>query len=330
MFFVEPAVEPPISSALDPFSATFQENNVLFKNHTARAASIFMLCLVLAACGSSSDGLATLTSSNAQLAASDVSGTVDFLGGIESLVDDYDGMIEQQGELQITENCTAGFFTVDIQDGGTPGVTDTGDTFRIDFNNCTIENEDGTLTLNGGMLFSAEEISGSLDSAFTRRIRVDFIGLTVNAGVIAMVLNGDVTHDLSSTDGVVLNSVISGSNLAAFAQVAFVGWSGTLSNYSLERMYDTSDDSFSVSIDATYDSSRLGGAVHFETTAPFTGNGDENPSAGTMVVTGAEGATLTLVAIDSVNVTLYLDVDADGEDDVTIETDWDTLDGQDS
>ena len=49
-----------------------------------------------------------------------------------------------------------------------------------------------------------------------------------------------------------------------------------------------------------------------------------------MVVTGAEGATLTLVAIDSVNVTLYLDVDADGEDDVTIETDWDTLDGQDS
>ena len=53
------------------------------------------------------------------------------------------------------------------------------------------------------------------------------------------------------------------------------------------------------------------------------------PPHHTMVITGARGATLTFVAIDDENVTLYLDVDADGEDDVTIQTDWDTLNGDD-
>jgi len=311
-------------------SATTKEFNVLFKSQPARAASVFTLCFVLAACGSGrGDGLAALTTSNAQLAAGDVTGTVDFLGSIESLVEDYDGMIEQQSELNLDQICTSGSYTVTIQDGGTPGVTDTGDSFRIDFDNCTIQEEgQDPFTMNGAMLFTAQEVTGSLEGAFTRRVRVDFIALSVDAGFVSMLLNGDVTHDLSSTDGVALTSVISGSSLSAFAQVAVIGWSGTLSNYTLTREYDMESEGYSVTIDATYDSSRLGGAVDFETTVAFTGTGEGAPSAGTMIVTGAEDATITLLVLDGENVQLLLDVDGDGDTDATINTDWDTINNE--
>jgi hypothetical protein len=255
---------------------------------------------------------------------------VDFLGSIESMVEDYDGMIEQQSELNLDQICTSGSYTVDIQDGGTLGITDTGDSFRIDFDNCTIQEEgQDPFTMNGAMMFTALEVTGSLEGAFTRRIRVDFIGLMVDAGFVSMLLNGDVTHDLSSTDGVQLTSVISGSRLSAFAQVAVIGWSGTISNYTLTRDYNMETGDYSVMIDATYDSSRLGGAVDFETTVAFTGNGEGAPSAGSMIVTGSADATLTLLVLDGANVRLLLDGNGDGETDATIDTDWATISNED-
>jgi hypothetical protein len=44
-----------------------------------------------------------------------------------------------------------------------------------------------------------------------------------------------------------------------------------------------------------------------------------------LVVTGAGGATATLIAVDNVNVQILLDLDGDQTTDATIDTTWDVL-----
>jgi hypothetical protein len=45
-----------------------------------------------------------------------------------------------------------------------------------------------------------------------------------------------------------------------------------------------------------------------------------------MKVTGAEGGTVTLVALNETDVQLLVDIDGDGNTDVTINTTWAVLD----
>ncbi len=58
--------------------------------------------------------------------------------------------------------------------------------------------------------------------------------------------------------------------------------------------------------------SEFEGDVDFETTDDFEGEGDDPPASGVLVVTGAENATQTLTALDSVNVRIDVDADGDG------------------
>ena len=69
----------------------------------------------------------------------------------------------------------------------------------------------------------------------------------------------------------------------------------------------------------------LGGSIFYETTLPFTGTEPDDPDAGQLVLTGAEGASIVLNAIDIVNVEILVDADGDGTTDVTIQTTWDVM-----
>jgi hypothetical protein len=161
--------------------------------------------------------------------------------------------------------------------------------------------------------------------AFTREFYASYNALTAVILGSTVVINGGLTASLSSADGVTLVAGVSGNSFSAFAQSGGEAFSGSIRNFQSTRSFDTSAGTYSVDFEATVTASGLGGSVHIETTVPFTGLADEDPSAGTFVATGAMGATVTLIALDNVNVQILVDADGDGTAETTINTTWAAL-----
>ena len=72
----------------------------------------------------------------------------------------------------------------------------------------------------------------------------------------------------------------------------------------------------------TVTSTQFEGAVTYSTPVPFEALADAYPYVGELLVTGANGATLRLVALDEANVRIIADYDGDGATDETIDTTW--------
>jgi hypothetical protein len=72
----------------------------------------------------------------------------------------------------------------------------------------------------------------------------------------------------------------------------------------------------------TIESDDLDGAVNYDTPVPFAGFGDEFPGSGELLVTGADNATLRLVALENGNVRIDADYDGDGTIDEVINMSW--------
>lgn len=72
----------------------------------------------------------------------------------------------------------------------------------------------------------------------------------------------------------------------------------------------------------TLDSSQLGGVVEYSMPVVFQGFDSDYPSSGQLLVTGAGGATVRLIAVDNVNVRIEIDADGVAPVDETIGTTW--------
>ncbi|NJN14481.1 MAG: VWA domain-containing protein, partial [Planctomycetes bacterium] len=132
-----------------------------------------------------------------------------------------------------------------------------------------------------------------------------------------VVVNGAFTHSFSSPDGETLHSLITGDSMSAFIAAGNgASWSGTAQDFRVEREYDTESGSYLWDLDLTVSGSRIPGRIIFDTTLPFTG-GEGDPSSGVLVITGAEGATATIVAIDDIQVQILVDLDGGGGTDIT-------------
>lgn len=86
----------------------------------------------------------------------------------------------------------------------------------------------------------------------------------------------------------------------------------TLNNFTMIFTEDTTVPRYTVSIEGVLDSQVLGGHVTLDTTAPFVSasiDGD-NPSAGSMLITGANNSSVKVTALGGDDV--RLEVDADG------------------
>ena len=65
--------------------------------------------------------------------------------------------------------------------------------------------------------------------------------------------------------------------------------------------------------------------IYVVTDATFQGVEPNDPFTGQATITGANNSSVTLIAVDSVNVTLEVDADGDGIPEETIPTTWDAL-----
>lgn len=293
-----------------------------------RFASIALLACTVACGGGDGDGLA-LTQANAQRIATDGVETSDMLESMSELVEDFDDVIENQTALQVL--CTSGTMSQNINDVAPLNQISTGDSITFSFNNCTMEDDDGEVTFNGSLSLFVEEVTnGPVEGAFSYRVSFLFNGLTVTVENALLLVDGGFSVQNSSTDGVNLKSVISGSRYSALAQFGPFAIQRTVSDFELDRNINTQTDDYWFSYDAQFSGTGIGGTVYFKTTTDFAGNDDDDPSSGQLEVTSNGDGKITVVALDSNNVQLLVDEDGDGTPEYTINTTWDVLNDEES
>lgn len=284
-----------------------------------RASVVALLCLVIGCGGGSELSTVALSETNAETVAGQGVGAAQFLMQLSGMVDGVSSLIESQGAQVIL--CDSGNVMVDINDALPQNVLSSGDSATITFQACMIDG----LTLSGTLSFTATEVTGAEPGPFSYVLDVNFNAFTMSAGGATIVVNGGFTASLSTQDGVAFTSVVSGDSISAFAQGGGVAFSGTLSNFRVERQYNESTLDYLVDVQATVASSEIGGIATYETTTAFTGTDPNEPDAGSLLVTGANGGTLTVTALSSTQVQLDLDFDGDTVIDWSIVTTWDSI-----
>lgn len=146
---------------------------------------------------------------------------------------------------------------------------------------------------------------------------VDFEVVTASETVLS---NGDSTVTIDLTGNPLAVTSISGNSLI----VQTNSETETNSNFSSTQTVDTSvsPEPYTLVSSGTINSTILGGVITYATPVPFQGAGTDYPFAGEFLVTGANGASIRLIALDSTNVRIETDTDGDGTVDLTEDTTW--------
>ncbi|MCU7851053.1 MAG: hypothetical protein KZQ80_02450 [Candidatus Thiodiazotropha sp. (ex Monitilora ramsayi)] len=222
------------------------------------------------------------------------------------------------------DNCSGGG-TVSVSGNiFTTGSLTAGDTISLVFNNCIHLGD----VANGSMSMTITQISPGYDGnpPYTLGINVVLSGFSVNASGFVITSNGDLAmltdEDLSDN----INMILSGTSLTATAG----GQSEMLRNYRYEIMANLIGGPFSFSLQGTFASTRINGAISYSTITPFTGNdlvGTGEATIGELhITTSADNSQAWLIAQpDGINVQIDIDLDGDNTVDNTVMTTWTEL-----
>jgi hypothetical protein len=286
-------------------------------------AALVAAAFVFAGCsGSSETPELVLSAQNAEAAAAQAVGAVGMLEGMSEMAEGFsEGTLAEEALP-----CVTGSGNSTVNDVAPVGEISTGDSASITFNNCVLDLGGFALELNGTFSFTATDVTAA-DPAFDATVAVMFRNFSMSVEGVTVSMNGGFTHHLSTTDGVAFTSVVTGTTFSTYAQgEAGQTFTGTISDFRLERQYDVGTGAYLWDLDATVTGTGIGGWVTYDTTSPFTGTDPDYPDAGTLVVSGANNGTATVIAIDNVDVDIELDADGDGTPEATISTTWDVLD----
>jgi hypothetical protein len=216
-----------------------------------------------------------------------------------------------------TENCTDGgdlTFTVDDADGN----PSSGDSLSASYNNCV----EGDTVLNGSISIVINSYDGDPQGvgAFSLQLSIQANNFTATQNGETTSLNGAMTLSQSTNDGVAFTNSISGTSIVVNGS----GVSAALSAFQLTSTENNGD--YTLVINATVSSSQIGGAVTIVTTTPFRSIAPGHPYEGQAIITGANGTSVTLIAIsDAQSVRLLVDETGNGTPDRVIDTTWDAL-----
>jgi len=287
-------------------------------------AGLAML-VAIAGCGDSGPAPVQLTSDNAEVVASQTVAMTGLMGDMSEMVEGFTEVFETPAAAVLP--CSFGNANYSVNDAAPEGEISTGDSASLTFQACVLGEGEGALTLNGTISLVATEVTSSGPGSRTATFAVDFDNVTATAGTATVNVDGGWTMTLSIENDVALTAAVSGDLFRVFVQVGGASWSATLSDFSHVRTYDTSTDAYSWSADWTYSSSSIGGKIKLVTDDTFLGQFPDPPDTGMLTVTGAEGATVQVVALDSENVQLLIDADGDTNAETTITTTWAALGG---
>ncbi len=216
-----------------------------------------------------------------------------------------------------TENCTdGGSFSFTLNDADGNQDLSTGDSLSASFSNCS---EAGTV-MNGSISINNVVIEGDpLSFPYSLQLTIQANNFSVTENSETASLNGAMTLSQATGDGALFTNTISGTSIA----LNETGGSATLSAFQLSSTENGS--AYALDMNATVSSSEIGGAVTIVTDATFQGVEPNDPFTGQATITGANNSSVTLIAMDEVNVTLEVDADGDGVAEDIIATTWDAL-----
>ncbi len=224
----------------------------------------------------------------------------------------------------VTEPCAVSGSLTISGDIANPETLTAGDFFNIDWDNC----DDGQGQVIDGLIvytITSFEGNGTIGGSLLG------ITLTLTAFQVTEEANyysadGDISISLDTRTPPVSVATMFGNTYS----VGSNGGTETLSNFSTTVTENAGMFPSSYTTDAmgTLTSTQFDGSVTYDTPVVFESIGDAYPYAGELLVTGANNATVRLIALDEVNVRIEADYDGDGAVDAIIDTTWDTLNNQ--
>jgi hypothetical protein len=163
--------------------------------------------------------------------------------------------------------------------------------------------------------FSGDLLQGLVDLNAT----VTFDGFDVMEGSDMTSLNGVFALDLDTNMPPMTNVSVSGASVS----VSDNTHSATLSDFQTDVAHDgrVIPEAYTSAASGTLTSTLFEGAVNYSTPVSFQGFAGQYPYQGELLVTGADGSSARLVALDNMNVRLEIDP-GDGSGIVTQETTW--------
>jgi hypothetical protein len=226
----------------------------------------------------------------------------------------------QEGYMQAavgpdTSNCeVSGTVTVsgDLKDLTSLSL---GDSITVSFADC----DDGTTVADGTLTMQVTSMTGDFASGmFSLGVDVTLTDFRVTTDGETVTADGDISLLTDTTQSPTISLSISSSSLT----IAGANGSYTLSGYSLAAVVDAVSGEFSREASGTLTSTVFDGSVTFETQVDLHGTGAGYAASGELLITGAGGATIHLIVLDSTTVRLELDLDGDGETDEVIDASW--------
>ena len=248
-------------------------------------------------------------------------------GGLGSLAGKADNGFSKAGgllgnfasvtKLDTTSLCAAdGSFTVTSQIAD-PITLSAGDRLTLEFFDC----DDGAgQTLNGIYEILVNNFSGDvLQGRFNLNATVTFDGFEITEGVELTALNGATTLNLDTSAPPITSISVSGVSLT----VSDMTDSVTLTEFRTDVTQNAgvAPEVYTMAASGGLSSTLFEGDVNYSTPVSFQGFAGEYPFPGELLVTGAGGASLKLMALDSINVRLEIDP-GDGSGIVTQDATW--------
>jgi len=199
-----------------------------------------------------------------------------------------------------------------------PLTLSAGDTINIDADNCN----DGLGEVTDGLINSTvSAFTGDITSGlYDMTMRMVITSFQVTTPEDVLLSNGDVTVMLDTMTPLAVATSVRGDAMTTSSNASLE----TLYSYLTSQTLDTgvSPSPYTMNASGTLDSSQLGGVVDYSMPEMFRGFDSDYPSSGEMLATGAGGATVRLIVLDSVNIRIELDSDGMPPAEETIDTTW--------
>lgn len=211
-----------------------------------------------------------------------------------------------------------------------PEVLTIGDRITAQFDQCQ---DNDPFLLDGRLDLTVRAIQGNplFDEAYLVTLDLTFTNLNITDGMDEnYTADGDCTLTLDSLDFPLSQSRIAGRSLAlSSSQKAY-----SLTNFDHSLGVDETVFPATYAAEAlgALTSDVLGGRVDYVTVTPLLAVSDNDPNAGEILVTGADGTTVRIFIVNGTSVRLDIDVNGNGSYDdgvdVSQNTTWAALNGQ--
>lgn len=203
------------------------------------------------------------------------------------------------------------------------GTLTAGDTIDVEAVDC----DDGLgEVINGIIEMTVVTFTGDLlFGTYILEMDVLLIDFEVATATDRILSNGDSTVSIDTTGNPLIVMSISGDSMTTESTAS----TETVSEFLTSQTVDASvaPEPYTLSASGTVISSQLTGEITYTTPVTFQGAGAAYPFAGELLVTGANNATVRLIALDEINVRIETDADGDGTIDPggTEDTTWDDI-----